>query len=129
MATLEQAASLAVAFPEVAESLTYGNRAWKVRGKLFVWERPYSKADIKRFGTEPIPDGPILGAMVEDLGEKEAVLASGVRGVFTIPHFDNFAAVLIQLKVVKQKDLRELIENAWLASAPAKLAKEYVGSR
>ena len=84
-------------FPEVEEGTSYGNLAWKVRGKMFAWDRPFSKADIKRFGDEPVPDGPILGVKVDDLAEKEAVLASGTPGIFTIPHFDGFAALLVQL--------------------------------
>ena len=44
------------------------------------------------------PDGPIFAVSVADLNEKEAVLASGQKGFFTIPHFDGFAAVLIQLQ-------------------------------
>ena len=37
---------------------------------------------------------------VEDLGEKEAVLGAGTRGIFTISHFDGYAAVLIQLTAI-----------------------------
>ena len=39
---------------------------------------------------------------VEDLAEKEAVLAAGNAGVFTIPHFDGYAAVLVQLDAVSE---------------------------
>jgi hypothetical protein len=63
---------------------------------------------------------------VADLGEKEAVLASSSKGFFTIPHFDGYAAVLIQLKTVTKKALREAIIDAWLACAPPRLAKEYL---
>ena len=63
---------------------------------------------------------------VEDLGEKEAVLAAQPEAFFTIPHFDGYAAVLIQLRKVTKRALREAIVDGWLACAPAKLAEEYI---
>jgi hypothetical protein len=129
MVSLEEAARMATALPEVSEGEYYGRRAWTVGRTTFVWERAFSKADIRRFGTATPPDGPILAVKVGDLVEKEAVLAAGQKGFFTIPHFDGFAAVLVQLKVVTKKALREAIEDGWLACAPPKLADEYVARR
>jgi hypothetical protein len=126
MATIDEAAEIASGLPEVTVGERYGNRTWLVAGKGFAWERPFSKADIKRFGRATPPDGPILAVKVADLGEKEAVLAAGIKGVFTIPHFDGFPAVLIQLKAVGKRALREAITDAWLACAPPKLADEYL---
>jgi hypothetical protein len=126
MATIDEAAEIASALPEVTIGERYGNRTWLVAGKGFAWERSFSKADIKRFGDASPPDGPILAVKVADLGEKEAVLGAGIKGVFTIPHFDGFPAVLIQLNKVGKRALREAITDAWLACAPPKLADEYL---
>jgi hypothetical protein len=122
---VDEVAGIARALPEVTEGETRGNLAWSVGGKAFAWVRPFSKADIRRFGPASPPEGPILAVRLEDLHEKEAVLAAGHVGVFTIPHFDGYAAVLIQLKTVTKRALREAIVDGWLACAPSALAQAY----
>jgi hypothetical protein len=129
MVTLEQAAAMAAAFPETVEGERYGRRSWSVGKKTFAWERPFSKADIKRFGNSPPPEGPIFAVVVADLHDKEAVLAGGQAGVFDIPHFNGYAAVLIQLKSVRKRALQDLLVDAWLACAPEALATAYLADR
>jgi hypothetical protein len=119
--TLDDAARLALGLPEVTEAERRGSRSWSVSGKVFAWERSFSKADIKRFGEGTPPAGDILAVRVADLGEKEAVLAANARGFFTIPHFDGYSAVLIELTKVSRRALREAIVDGWLACAPAAL--------
>ena len=126
MATLDDVTRLASGLPEVTDGERHGNRTWFVAGKAFAWDRPFSKADIRRFGDETPPEGPILAVRVEDLGEKEAVLAAHPEAFFTIPHFDGYSAVLIQLQLVSEQALREAITDGWLACAPPKLADQYL---
>lgn len=126
MASIDDVAQIALSLPEVSVGTRYGNQAWSVGAKAFVWERPFSKADLKRFGDVTPPEGTIVGVKVEDLAEKEAVLEAHTRGVFTIPHFDGYAAVLVQLSALDQPTLHELIVDAWLACAPVKLARQYL---
>ncbi|HZX57011.1 MAG TPA: hypothetical protein VFE86_20155, partial [Ilumatobacteraceae bacterium] len=71
MVTLDEVAKVALELPQVVEGERHGTRNWSIAGKGFAWERGFSKADIKRFGDEPVPHGPILAVRVEDLGEKE----------------------------------------------------------
>jgi len=123
MATLDDVARMASELPEVTEGERHGNRTWSVGGKAFAWDRPFSKADIRRFGEQTPPDGPILAVRVEDLGEKEAVLAAHPEAFFTIPHFDGYAAVLIELSKVSEEALREPILDGWLACAPTRLTE------
>jgi hypothetical protein len=126
MVTVDEAARIASDLPEVTQGERYGHRTWSVGGKAFAWERPFSKADLRRFGDTNPPDGAILAVRVDDLGEKEAVLAAQHKGFFTIPHFNGYPAVLIQLKIVGKRALGEAIVDGWLACAPRKLADEYI---
>jgi hypothetical protein len=126
MATIDDAARIALGLPEVTEGTRHGSRTWSVAGKGFAWERPFSKADIRRFGDEAPPAGPILAVRVADLDDKDALLAAQPSGFFTIPHFNGYAAVLIQLRKVGKRQLREAISDAWLACAPARLAKPFL---
>ena len=126
MATLRDVESIIDALPEVTTGERHGNRTWFVKGKAFAWERPFSKADIKRFGDETPPDGDILAVSVADLHEKEAVLSARPEALFTIPHFDGYAAVLVRLKKIRKPALRETIIDGWLAVAPRKLADEFM---
>jgi len=126
MASLDDVEKLALELPEVTEVLRHGHRSWAVRGKVFAWERPYSKADIKRFGDQAPPDGPIAAVSTGDLAEKEALLAAHPTTLFTIEHFNGFAAVLVQLNKIGRPELREVVLEGWLACAPESLAEEFL---
>jgi hypothetical protein len=125
MATWEDVARLALAMPEATEGLMHGWRAWKVRDKLFVWERPLRKSDLKALG-DAAPDGPILGARVEHLLAKDALIADDPSVFFTTPHFEGYPAVLIQLERISPEILEEIVVEAWLTRAPKRLAQQYV---
>jgi hypothetical protein len=125
MASFDDVRRIALAMPEASERVSRERRQWRVREKLFVWERPLRSREIEALGTAA-PKGPILGARVEHLAAKEVLLASEPRMFFTTPHFDGYPAVLVRLERISVEDLTEVIVEAWLARAPARLAKAYV---
>jgi hypothetical protein len=124
--SIDEAGAMALELPEVTEGEYHDRRTWSVEGKTFAWERPFSKADIRRFGAADPPEEPILAVRVEDLSEKEGSLQAGHPGVFTIPHFDGHAAVLVELGAASEGSLREVILDGWLACAPSHLAEAYL---
>ena len=128
MAGWDDVSRIALALPETTEEQAWGHRHWKVRGKGFVWERPLRRSDLKALG-DAAPDGPILGARVEHLVAKEALLQDRSGVFFTTPHFDGYPAVLVLLDEIDLDGLDEVIVEAWLCRAPKRLADAYLASR
>ena len=128
MADWDDVARIALGLPETSERLGRGQRRWLVRDKLFVWERPLRGPDLAALGAAA-PAGPILGARVEHLGAKEALLADGSGVFFTTPHFDGYPAVLVRLDAIGADELDEVIVEAWLARAPRRLAEAFLADR
>jgi hypothetical protein len=107
--------AFATKLPGVTVGSGRGNRTWMVAGRGFAWQRPFSKADIRRFGDETPPAGEILAVRVESLDAKDALLDIAPPGFFTIPHFQGYPALLIELEKARARDVRAAIEDAHAA--------------
>src|SRR3954464_14393477 len=99
MAAWDDVRRLALAMPGAEERVSRDMTQWRVADKLFVWERPLRRPDLEALG-DAAPDGLILGARVEHLIAKEAMLASDPEVFFTTPHFDGYPAVLVELEKI-----------------------------
>jgi hypothetical protein len=125
VATWEDVQRLALALPGASERLSREKRQWRVKDKLFVWERPLREKEAAELGATA-PDGPILGARVEHLVAKQALLEDDPSVYFTTSHFANTAAVLVRLEPIGLAELEEVITEAWLVRAPKRLAETFL---
>jgi len=118
MATMRDLDALALALPEVTKDVADDGRpSYSVHGKTFCFHRRWRK------------DAPFEDVLVlrTDGAEPKELLLADPRGIFfTTPHWNGYPAVLVHipdLKRLKKAELRDLVEDAWLSRAPAKLAK------
>jgi hypothetical protein len=128
VATWENVRQIAQALPETDERESRGVCQWRVKDKLFVWERPLRTKEVEELG-DGAPDGPILAARVEHVGAKEALLADDPGLYFTTSHFNGYPAILVRLDRVGLDELREIVTEAWLARAPRTLVKAYLDTK
>lgn len=125
MATWSDVRRLALALPGTSEEISHERAAWIVNKKFFVWERPLRKSDLAALGDDA-PGGPILGVYTGELDLKEAMIASDPNVFFTTPHFYGYPAVLVQLKKIGLKKLKDIITEAWLGRAQKRVAADFL---
>jgi hypothetical protein len=80
---------------------------------------------------------PATGEMYDDLlvirtanDDDKRALVEAAGPFFTIPHFDGYAAVLVQLSrlgEISRDELAEVLTDAWCACAPKALVKRHLG--
>ena len=130
VADQEDVRRIALSLPESEERVSREKRQWRVKQKLFVWERPLRAKEALELGeAAPAADAPILGARVEHPGAKQALLEDDPRVYFTTSHFEGYPAILIRLDPIAPAELEEAIVEAWLARAPKRLADAFLAER
>ncbi len=60
----------------------------------------------------------MLGALVADEGVKLALSADDPYACFTTSHFNGHASVLVRSAAVCERDLQEVVTEAWRLKAP-----------
>lgn len=133
MVSIEDVRTIALALPGAEEAVSghTGEAAWRLRSGQFAWLRGPSATDLRQLSElgREWPAGPVLAVRVADLDEKEALLAAEPDVLFTIPHFDGYPGLLVRLDDVERDRLAEIVTDAWLVRAPAKVAKEWLEER
>lgn len=115
MADWETVRGIASSFPGADETTTYGQPAFKVKGKLFAWLSPDREA---------------AGALAvrADPGELPLLIDAFPDRYFQTPHYDGHPILLVRMDRVGTAELRERIEDSWLLRAPRKLVDEFVAA-
>ena len=104
MATEKDVRRIALSLPETTEKPWFNAPGFRVKDKGFLRIRSEAEGGLVVF--------------VADLGEKEALLQSDPKKFFTTPHYDGYPTVLVNLKAVGVRELRELIIESWRCKAP-----------
>ncbi|HEY3000600.1 MAG TPA: MmcQ/YjbR family DNA-binding protein [Acidimicrobiales bacterium] len=107
MATEDDVRRIALSLPETEEKPWYGSPGFRVKGKGFLRIRSEAEGGLVVF--------------VEDLGEKEALLATEPDVFFTTPHYDGYPTVLVRIPAIDVDELTELIVDSWRLKAPPKV--------
>jgi hypothetical protein len=133
MVSIEDVRAIALALPGAEESVSghTGEAAWRVKSGQFAWLRGPSATDLRQLSElgQKWPAGPVLAVRVAALEEKESLLAAEPDVLFTIPHFEGYPGLLVRLDAVDRDRLEEIITDAWLVRAPARVAKEWLRAR
>lgn len=123
---------ICAALPETELGTSWGDvPTWKVptgpKGKGFVLYRPPGRTALDPATGEPFDDLLVISTPTE--AEKAALVEDYATPFFTIPHFDGYAAVLVQLSRLGETtrdELAEIITEAWAAKAPKKLVRDHL---
>ena len=100
---------LAMRFPGVEESRSYGTPAIKVKGKLLARLRSEAEGGL---------------AIWCDLEDREMLLATDPDSFYITDHYADYPMVLVNLSRVSWKKMPDLVEYAWRHVAPARLQKQ-----
>ena len=124
--------TICAALPSTEFGTTWGDvPTWKVpageKGKGFVlYRHPHSTA-VDAVTGEQYDD--LLVIRTGDSADKAALVEDDSTPFFTIDHFRNAQAVLVQqsrLGELTLDELTEVIHEGWLAVAPKRLTKEFL---
>lgn len=122
---------LALALPQTTKEVSEDGRpSYLVNGKMFCFHRSRRPDAVDPDTGERLDD--VLMFRTDGQEGKELALADARGLFFTTPHFNGFPAVLMRipdLKRLSRDELREVVEEAWLARAPKRVAKAWLAEQ
>ena len=123
---------IAMSMPHVTrvEGPRAKNPVYQVGGKSFVFFRTPRPDALDPDSGERFPD--VIVIWVESEADKLALVQDPDSPFFTTGHFDGHLSVLVRagrLSEVGVTELRELIQDAWLARASKRRAQRWLADR
>ena len=103
---------------------------YQVRRKSFVFFRTPRPDAVDPSTGERYTD--VIVLWVADEGTKQALVEDPSTPYFTTPHFDGHLSVLLrgsQVPEVTRDEVTEIVQDAWLARAPKRLAAAWLAER
>ena len=108
--TWDEVRAIALSFPEVEESTSYGTPSFKVKGKFLTRLRPEDDSLV-------LVDVPF--------DEREMLIAAEPTTFHTTPHYKDYPSVLARLESLHPGSLRNFLERRWRNVAPKRAVKAY----
>lgn len=105
---------IVLAFPLVEESVSYGQPAFKVRGKFFTRLRREDASLV-------LVDIPI--------DEREMLMEAEPETFHITPHYKDYPSVLARIESLHPGSLHNFLERRWKGLVTKKQAKEYDEAR
>jgi hypothetical protein len=112
--TWDEVRQIALAFPGVEESTSYGTRSFKVAGKFLTRLRPEDDSLV-------LVDIPI--------DEREMLMEAEPETFHITPHYQDYPSVLARLSRVHPGSLANFLERRWRNVAPRRLVKAFDAGR
>ena len=110
MATWDDVRAIAARLPGCEESTSYGTPSLKVRNKFMC-----------RLRTDP--DALVVRCV--DVGDADALKLGQPDVFFSTPHYDGYPMVLVRLPKISERELREVLTDAWRIRAPKAVLKAH----
>ena len=110
----ERVCNIALDFPGMEVSTSYGTPALKVKGKFMARMRSEAEGGL---------------AIRCDFVDRQMLLAAAPEVFFLTDHYRDSPMILVRLDQVRADALPDLIERAWRMTAPKKLIDAYDAAR
>lgn len=131
MVTTRDVERVALSMPRAVKELRDDDRpAYLIDHKLFCFHRTQRKDALDAATGQRLNDVLVFRVANEEM--KAMWLAARPEVYFTTDHFNGHASILTRVPFLAEIDadeLFELVSDAWLACAPKRLAREWLGEQ
>lgn len=111
---------LTVTFPGCQKEAAGGREVVRVAGKVVAY-----LASNERSRPSGVPDNEEFVIVRIDFDRREHMLELNPEAFFVTPHYKNYPGVIVRLSTVDQRQLRDLLVEAWRLVAPKRLVRNW----